>query len=137
MLLPLILSSTKETPSVVLDAQNNTFAFSDTSWPEDAKKFYEPIIQWVENYFKNPNPNTVFEFRMNYFNTSSAKQFAKLLSVIQKYSQTNSVKVVWFYQKDDLDMLKAGNRYAKLLKMNFETVSTDDNFPTDAEDYYV
>ena len=137
MLLPLILSSTKETPSVVLDAQNNTFAFSDTSWPEDAQKFYEPIIQWVENYFKNPNPNTVFEFRMNYFNTSSAKQFAKLLSVIQKYSQTNSVKVVWFYQKDDLDMLKAGNRYAKLLKMNFETVSTDDNFPTDAEDYYV
>ena len=123
--------------AVVLDAQNNIFAFSDTSWPQDAVKFYSPIISWVEEYFKKPNPVTIFEFKMNYFNTSSAKQFAKLLSVIKKYSANNIVKIVWFYQRDDLDMLKAGNRYAKLLDMDFETISTDENFPTDAEDYYV
>lgn len=119
----LIIEKTDETPTVVLDAANNKFLISDTSWPEDAIKFYEPILNWVDTYFQTPNKDTVFEFKMEYFNTASAKQLAKLLSIIQKYSLNSSVRIKWYYEKDDLDMSTAGERYAKLLNMNFELIA--------------
>jgi len=125
MIGPLIISKTEETPNVVLDALNNKFLIAATSWPEDATKFYLPVLNWVDSYFKSPNSETVFEFKMEYFNTASAKQIAKLLSLLQRHSENNKVTIRWFYDKDDMDMSNAGNRYAKLLKMSFEIIENN------------
>ncbi len=123
---PIIISKTEETPRINLDAEKNIFQFSDTSWPEDANKFYQPVLDWFEEYFKKPNPQTVIEFNLEYFNTASAKQIARLLTIIEKYSVDNDVTVKWYYHADDSDMEKAGSRYAKLLKIKFELIETND-----------
>lgn len=122
MMKPLILEGTEDTPAVHLDAATGTFSVTERSWPENAMEFYQPIIQWLEGYFEEPNAETVFEFQLEYFNTSSAKQIAKILLMLEKYSPKTHVTVRWHYEKGDIDMLTSGSRYAKLLNINYEFV---------------
>ena len=120
---PLVIQPTADTPGIRFDAEENVFEISDTSWPEDAAKFYAPVVDWLEEYFKMPNKYTLMEFKMRYFNTSSAKQFARILGLLQSKSTQYSIKVLWYYENDDREMLKAGQRFSKLIGVDFETIS--------------
>jgi hypothetical protein len=122
MLEPLIIQKTEDTPGITFDPENNIFVISDRSWPENAPVFYEPVFQWLDNYLQTPNPETVFEFKLEYFNTSSAKQIAKLLLLLEKYSKNCKITIRWHYDKEDIDMLTSGSRYAKLLNINYEFI---------------
>lgn len=122
MTAPLLIEKTEETPTIVLDAERGIFLFADTSWPEDAVLFYKPIYSWLEEYLQNPNDITLVDFQMNYFNTASAKQIAKILILFQHYSSKCNIRINWFYESDDKDMLRAGNRFSTLLNMKFEMI---------------
>ena len=62
-----IIEQTDDTPGVVLDKDKNEFRFNGKSLPEDVNAFYNPILEWIMEYSKNPNPETLVEFRMEYF----------------------------------------------------------------------
>jgi len=121
----LILEKTKDTPKVILDANNNIFLIEKKSLPEDAMSFYKPIIDWVELYCQSPNSETIFEFKLEYFNTSTTKQFAKLFLTLEKLVPDNNVIIKWYYDKNDLDMKLSGERFNKLLKLDFELIELD------------
>ena len=103
--------------------KKGAFMFVATSWPENAQAFYAPIVRWIEEYFNNtPLPETVFKFNFNYINTASAKQLAKILTILKEYSSENNIKIQWFYEKDDFDMEKEGRKFSAILEMDFEYV---------------
>ena len=81
---PLNISATPDKPEVHLDPQQNIFEISGKSLPEDAKSFYDSIIEWFEDYANQPNDLTVFKLKLNYFNSSSARKIVELLSVLEK-----------------------------------------------------
>ncbi len=119
----LIIKKTEETPAIILNPQKETFQFVATSWPENAKDFYQPVYNWIDEYFKNsPLSTTVFQFRLDYINTASSKQIAKILSLIRQYSTENDVKVQWFFEKEDFDMSKEGKRFAQILDLDIEFI---------------
>ena len=119
----LIIKKTEETPAIILNPTKEKFQIVATSWPENAAKFYQPVFNWLEKYFNNqPLDKTIFEFRLIYFNTSSAKQIAKLLSFFKEKSKTHNIHIQWYYEKDDIDMLNESKRYSSLLNMKFETI---------------
>lgn len=119
---PLIIEKSEDTPGIVFNAQEGIFAITDRSWPENAIEFYKPIFDWLKQYLQAPNEETVFEFHLEYFNTASAKQIAKLLLLLERYSHATDVTIRWHYDKEDIDMLTSGSRYAKLLNINYEFV---------------
>ena len=121
----LILEKTKDTPKVVLDSENNIFLIEGKSLPEDAMSFYKPIIDWVDLYCQSPNKKTIFEFKLEYFNTSTTKQFAKLFLILEKLIPQKEVIIKWYYDKNDLDMKLSGERFNKLLKISFEFFETN------------
>jgi hypothetical protein len=114
------LSASEDTPEVILDRSSSRFEISNRSLPEDAASFYAPVLEWMMNYAKSPLESTPFTFRLEYFNTSSAKQLFKILNVLEQVSKEKSVKVRWCYDKGDKDMLASGERYARLCKLDFE-----------------
>lgn len=119
----LIIKKTEETPAIILNPKKKAFQFVATSWPENAKQFYEPIIEWISAYFANsPLDESIFQFRYSYFNTSSAKQIAKILTLLKELSGKKNIRVQWFYEKDDFDMKKEGKRFSSILKFDFEFV---------------
>jgi len=113
---------TEETPSIILDPERNTFEIAYRSLPEDANGFYEPVLKWLGEYYEHPLPKINFVFFFEYFNTSSAKQIAKILLFLEKLSHKSEVTVLWKYGKNDADMLSTGIRYSKSLSLNFQFI---------------
>lgn len=114
------IDATDDTPEINFNPDENTFIISDRSLPENAIEFYLPIFDWLLTYCSNPNKNTTFDFKLDYFNTASAKQIAKILLVLKNLSENNEVSINWHYKEEDNDMLASGLRYSKLININFE-----------------
>ena len=117
---PLFYKKSEETPSVILDPSRNTFEIAGRSLPEDANGFYEPILKWMSDFYESPFPKVSFVFFFEYFNTSSAKQIAKILLSLEKLSHKSEVRIIWKYSKNDADMHATGVRYSKSLTLNFQ-----------------
>ena len=117
----LIIEKTSDTPSIHLDSSDK-IEISERSLPENAIDFYAPIIEWFNEYSKNPNSETIVDIKLEYFNTSSAKQIAKILLILQKLAENNNVLIKWYYSASDSDMHSSGVRYSKLVKVKFEFI---------------
>ena len=66
------IESTEDTPKVIFDPANNNFELSGRSLPEDAPSFYGPMLEWLDEYYGgSPLPSTIFDFKLEYFNTAS------------------------------------------------------------------
>ncbi|TAH25102.1 MAG: DUF1987 domain-containing protein [Cytophagales bacterium] len=111
---------TEDTPKVILDKNEGKFEISGRSLPEDAAEFYQPLIQWLDQYSKSPNESSAFEIKLEYFNTASSKLILDLLS---KCEPISGAKVLWYFHKDDEDMQEAGEEFSELIELPFEIIS--------------
>lgn len=115
------LEATKETPEVILDAEANAFEVNGRSFPLNAKGFYMPVLEWLEEYAKSPNPKTEFKFKLEYFNTPSSKSISDILKKMKEIKDGgNEVTVYWYYEEDDIDILDLGHVFARTVGMDFE-----------------
>lgn len=120
----MIIEATRDTPGVILDPENNKFEMNGKSLPEDVGSFYDPILEWLENYSENPNEETLFEMKMNYFNTASSKMLMDVLFTLEEIAEGgNNVKIHWHYKEKDEDMKEAGEEYADIVEVPFEHFS--------------
>ncbi|MBR2886883.1 MAG: SiaC family regulatory phosphoprotein, partial [Bacteroidales bacterium] len=73
---------------------------------------------------QNPLEKTVFNFKLEYFNTASSKLLLDvLLKLEDMYDAGHDVLVKWHYPDDDEDMEEAGEEYADIVEVPFEQVS--------------
>jgi len=117
------IEGTDETPKVILDADANIFEFSGKSLPEDVTTFYNPLLEWLDEYSKSPNPLTKIAIKLDYFNTASSKMLLDILLKLEEIQEGgNEVLVAWYYREDDEDMQEAGEEYAEIVEVPFEQV---------------
>jgi len=118
------IKGSDDTPNVILDKENGIFEISGRSLPEDVAAFYEPILNWLESYAEDPMEKTVFNFKLEYFNTASSKLLLDvLLKLEDMYDDGKDVLVRWHFPDDDEDMEEAGEEYADIVEVPFEQVS--------------
>jgi hypothetical protein len=121
---PLYIEGTDESPAIILDKSAGNFEFSGKSLPEDVKAFYNPVLEWLDGYIANPNPDTVVNFRMDYFNSASAKQIMDILTCFEKiYQKGNDVLIRWHFASDDEDMEDAGASYEGIIETPIELIA--------------
>ncbi|MEA3452352.1 MAG: DUF1987 domain-containing protein [Bacteroidota bacterium] len=118
----LFIEETSDTPKVQLDKEKRYFEISGLSLPEDAIGFYKPVIMWLEEYSKAPNDETVFNLKLEYFNTASSKQIIQLLLFLEKLNSKSKVIIRWHYKDIDEDMHDLGEEYAEIIKVNFDLI---------------
>lgn len=117
------IAGTEDTPQIEFDSDSRVFTISGRSLPENAIEFYAPVLEWIEKNLGEAERNSfIFEVKIEYFNTSSSKQLAKLFLTIEKFVEQHDILIKWFYEKEDLDMLMSGNQYSKFLKLNFKFI---------------
>ena len=115
------INSTDDTPRVILDAENEVFEISGMSLPEDVNLFYEPILNWLDEYAENPNKETTFNFKLIYFNTASSKLILDILFKLEEiFEDGHTVAVKWLYPEDDEDMKESGEEYSELVDVPFD-----------------
>lgn len=118
------IQGTEDTPKVILDAENEIMEISGRSLPEDVTAFYEPVLNWLNEYADSPNKKTVFNFKLVYFNTASSKLLLDILMKLEEMHENGQdVLIRWHYPEDDEDMEEAGEEYADIVDVPFEQVS--------------
>ncbi|MDX9770953.1 MAG: DUF1987 domain-containing protein [Tenuifilaceae bacterium] len=119
----LSIKGTSQYPEIQLDGNAGKLSFAGNSLPEDAKGFFEPIIDWIVSYIENPCEETTLTFRMIYYNTPSSKIIFQILKRFEAINNKLSrVKIIWEYPDDDIDMKYAGSDFSESVKIPFEFV---------------
>lgn len=114
------ISPTDDSPEVVLDKTGNEFLIAGKSLPEDVVDFYQPVLDWLNAYSKDPNPSTEFVFRLIYFNTASSKLIMDILMIFESMvEEGHDVTVKWLSLSSDEDMQEAGQEYEEMMDVPF------------------
>ncbi|WP_102347588.1 DUF1987 domain-containing protein [Bacillus sp. Marseille-P3661] len=122
----LLIESTKSSPEVVLDPENNIISFKGQSYPENAFKFYEPIFNWVEKYIENIEEEVQVEIELNlpYINTSSTKCFMMLLELFDEaYLEGKKVGITWYYNEENESELECAEEFKEDLSLPFNIIA--------------
>lgn len=113
----LLLEGTDQTPQVSLNKENGRFEFSGRSLTDKAIAFYRPVVAWMAEYAKSPNPKTEVSFKMEYMNTASSKALFDLFAIVQTIPGS---KIIWYFHDEDEDMEETGEEFSALVKIPFE-----------------
>ena len=118
------IKGTDDTPNIILDKDNGIFEISGRSLPEDVTTFYEPVLNWLDDYQEEAIDKTVFAFKLVYFNTASSKLILDILMKLEEMHENGKeVLIKWYFPEDDEDMEEAGEEYADIVDVPFEQVS--------------
>ena len=103
----LIIEESIKTPSVAFAAESGILELKGKSIPENSLEFYRPVFEWIDNYGQSPNSSKCL-----------LDVFRRLETL--SLSGKSTVKVSWYYDGDDEDMMEAGEDYSALVKIPFE-----------------
>lgn len=118
------IRATSDTPKVLFDPENGIFEISGRSLPEDVVSFYQPLIDWLDEYKDSPNEYTEFVFKYIYFNTATSKLIQDILIKLEEIHESGyKVQVMWFYEEEDEDMLDLGEEFSENVDIPFEIIS--------------
>ncbi len=117
------LEGTGRTPEVSFDALTGNLLIAGRSIPENSIAFYQPLFDWLDEYVKSPSVKTLFEFNLEYFNTSSSKCILDMLRKLELLSEKNQNTLVkWYFDEGDEDMEESGNDFKSLINLEIELV---------------
>ncbi len=120
---PISIESTPKTPSVKFDGEKGVLEIKGRSIPENSIEFYKPLVDWLEDYSKQPYKKTEVNIQLEYFNTSSSKCILDVFKKLESINQGgNDVLINWYYEEDDEDMLEAGEDYESIIKVPFKMI---------------
>lgn len=123
----IFIEPTRVTPLVNFDPSQGLLEIKGRSSPENSILFYQKIIDALDSFAGSSHPDFTANFSFEYFNTSSSKC---LFDVFKKLGHLNeqgkAVKINWYYEEDDEDMMEAGEDYADLLDLDFNFVEIEE-----------
>jgi hypothetical protein len=109
-------------PCLELNSKTGLIQIRGRSLPEDAFSFYQPVLEWLNEYAASPASQSEFIFNLEYFNTASAKQIYKILSIAAEICKKHKAVVKWYYDSGDMDMRSSGQRFSSLCAVPIELV---------------
>ncbi len=118
---PISINATFNTPAVKLNPQKGQFLLEGRSIPEDPGIFYEPILNWVDDYFDNPASLTHIIIKLEYVNSGSSKYLLEFFRIIDKNHQVGKhCQISWYYEEEDEAIQDLGEHYKNTIDVPFE-----------------
>jgi len=120
------IGESDKTPKIYLNQHTGMIKFAGRAIPENAKTFFEPLIQWIQQYVESPRDKTLLHFDFEYFNSSSSKLLMEILNLSKQILEKGKELIVeWNYLEEDEEMLDAGETFEELTGLNFNYVAYD------------
>jgi len=121
----LSIAPTKYTLGVELDPATGVLVLRGESYPENAVEFFQPVFDWLDGYLAEASHELTLNLHLSYLNTSSTKCLLDILEALQAYhGDRGTVRVLWFYDANDEDILEMGEELAEDLELPFEFVAS-------------
>lgn len=112
MMKPIVIDATNTTPAVYY-GEDNKLVIKGRSIPENATKFYQPMINWagtLEDNLLN------VEINLEFMNSASSKKLLYLLKVLDANNYIKKLTVNWYYEEDDEETLEQGQIFEELMR---------------------
>ncbi len=94
-------------PTVHFNAETGNCEISGESYLDDTAEFYEPIINWITEYIEKVNKPLRFNFKLDYFNSSSYKRLYEILMILKDYESTGGqVSVNWYFSEGEHELVE-------------------------------
>jgi hypothetical protein len=112
---------TQMTPLTDFNAETGKLLISGKSVPENAAIFYDPMLEWLDQYIQMPAKKTTLTIQFEYFNTITTKILADIFFKLEvlHISKKSEVLVNWQYVEDDENMLETGEDYQSICAIPF------------------
>lgn len=127
------LEKTEKTPEIILDSSKRVFRISGNCLPENIRNLSRDVLDKLDGFYReqpiasdSEKATGVFRviFRLGYFNSASAKFIADLIILSADYAKKgHNLKIYWYYDEDDHDMLEAGEEMSQLVSVPMEFVA--------------
>lgn len=116
------LQATEDSPHILLDAQQKIMKMVGPSYPENAIDVYQPVTEWVENIVPQLEGKLLCELSFTILSSASNKVIYELLTQLESLGQGNrlDIHVVWYYDKQDIDMMEIGEDFSDTLNIPIE-----------------
>lgn len=111
-------------PSIVLNAQTGKCEIIGESLISDAFEFYQPVYEWVTTYVAEVKGKLAWDFRLAYFNSSSAKAINNLFKILKKYElDGGQIAINWHYPHNNISLYEEGECLQDVNGLSFNFVS--------------
>lgn len=121
----LYIEATKSTPEISFDPDENKLILRGQSYPENAFKFYEPILNWLKQYIEKlqAEVQVIIELNLPYINTSSSKCFMMLLDLLEDaYNDGKLIDLKWYYNEENESELECAEEFKEDLSFPFQII---------------
>jgi hypothetical protein len=119
----LFIERSYSTPQVIFNTKTGVLTIEGRSIPENPSAFYDPLVDWLNVYFKSPVESTRLDFKLDYINSGSSKSILVLLKAIKHFCDHGvNCQVNWHFEEDDESIRDLGKHFKSLLKMPFNLV---------------
>jgi hypothetical protein len=85
--------------------------------------FFKPILNWIDNYLKDPPDETIINMKIDYVDSATIKILFEILRsfeiVIEK---KKTILVNWYYDPLDPEMLELGEILGGRMKIHFNFI---------------
>ncbi|MBU3695009.1 MAG: DUF1987 domain-containing protein [Rhodocyclaceae bacterium] len=112
------------TPEIDFNFETGEFSMAGESYPEDVRAFYdEPVRQFV-GWLGSSDTPVNFDFRLVYFNSSSARVLVGLIDQIEDAARDGrACRIRWHHAADDENIRELGEEFGSdLSATRFELV---------------
>jgi hypothetical protein len=94
-----------DSPKVIMDFENGLMEFEGECYPENAFEFFEPIIEWLNNYLEDKSKDTTINFKLSYFNSATTQVLFDIFDILDE-SEHTSLQINWYYDENNKGTLK-------------------------------
>ena len=127
------IPATAKSPKVLFDTENYLFEMQGNSRPENVRDFYFPIIYKIRKHFEKVVEKKQteifnekcfkFNFKLDYFNSSSAKFISDILLIVKNFSEVGlNIKIYWYFSDGDEDMKEVGEDFSDMISVPFNFI---------------
>ena len=115
----ILIDKTSDCPYINF-TEDGILEIEGRSITEDPFSFWQPLLEWVENYTHKPASETEVNICLEYSNSSSNKYINELLRKLEdSHKKTTLVTVNWRYEEDDESVFQLGKDFESMLKLPF------------------
>jgi len=123
----LIIEGSKQTPEINFDVASGVLSISGRSIPENTFEFFNPVLNWLDEYALEAPDKVVAKINLEYFNTSSSKYILEILKRLKGILKDGKeVLVQWYYEEDDEEMMETGEDYEDVSGLAFEIIGIEE-----------
>ncbi|MEO6302967.1 MAG: DUF1987 domain-containing protein [Bacteroidia bacterium] len=122
----LVIASTKKTPEIIFRTTGDLM-ITGSSLPGNINRFYDPVLEWLEELKKTSPPKITITFELEHVNTSSTRMFLKIIRLLCRIANgKKKLNIIWLYDLEDSDMREQGEALQEIVNRTFEFVTKED-----------